>query len=188
MQKTLYPIREIKPIKTGHFSGYNIQFELPNGKTATVTLRDDHPSWGYIKRIKRDVKPEILIGTFNHDWLHFQTHLHMVHAVTLPDHSEQTQMTIPLRDPCHIEPIDASNHRQLNLHFPFMNHDGSSHKLQLRPEDLKKGLVHFVDELDCPEIDIEIVIANPLQWGMVDFDLRAVRLPNRFQHYFLPST
>lgn len=187
-KKILYPIRKIEPVQIGIVSGYNIQFELPNRELASVTLREDHPSWGYIERIPLNTSPTVLIGAFNHEWLHVGTKLHDVHRVHLPKHIDRTLVTVPLREPCYIKSVCQSGQQKLDLHFPFMNPDGSFHQLQIRLEDQKKGILHFIDDLDCPEIDLAIIQKNPLHGGTKDFYLLAARLPNRFRQHLTSST
>ncbi|MEK7451842.1 MAG: hypothetical protein AAB664_00735 [Patescibacteria group bacterium] len=188
MEVQTYRIRKIVPSNQKHGIDYAVTFELPNQKQGTLQLRQDHPSWKLVRRIDRSESPRIIIGAFNHEWLHLQTNLHEVRAVELPEHMEGTQVTVSFATENAVVSMHDNDGNGVDLYFHLPNQALSEepHRLLFRDKNTGKNSIHFVDELECPELDLEIVPANPLQWGPEDFNILALRLPKRFETAFSP--
>lgn len=90
MIRKQYPIQEILPFQKDGHAGFELKFDLQNGKTARVTLRDDRPSWVRIKPLEKDADPSILIAAFNHELLPIRTLDVEIEAIYLPASNSST--------------------------------------------------------------------------------------------------
>lgn len=90
MRRKQYPIQEIHPFQKDGHAGFELKFDLLNGKTARAILRDDHPSWVRIKPLESDLSPSILIAAFNHELLPFRTLDVEIEAIYLPTSNSST--------------------------------------------------------------------------------------------------
>ncbi len=182
MKRAQYPIRSVVRVETEDTFGFDIAYVLNDGTVAKAKLRPNQHAMKFLRSVQPHHAPTIEIAAHNHELLKTETHDHEIHGVCVyfekGDVVPYTTKTIAHKN-CSIGHDDRGAFLNLEVEQPEGD-DTPPAKIHIRPDEPLWPKVTFAEGIEDPEVDLRIVDANPLHWGVKDFDILAVRLPMRW--------